>query len=333
MALQTHSYIAKPILQQQNIEKQASMPVQNDAINKSELRTFVEKPLVKFTTIGSVALNLLSAPVRLFSDDNPLKKIINHVSMLSTKLHLLAYSAAGLFSATEQKNPLLVFSYLTEGLAAVFKLGNIYLFRGIATGIDGMVAGIKDKAKRSHYESYAEGWNHSWGLIKDVFQTTLGQLITKPLELRKMDGDDLAIFASGIASLGGVFGMTVHEKIGATVRDLAGVGGDYGLARMDSQNASKSGYFYLAGRILDYSARIFNKGIAKLLNVDNTNAFDKIKAAFLEAAIAFDKIGQYFFLRYNQENENSLQHAPISRFKPEQELNRNNPKLHKPMAV
>ncbi|MDA1020175.1 MAG: hypothetical protein O2962_01335 [Cyanobacteria bacterium] len=333
MALQMDSSIAKPILLQQNIEKQAPMLAKKETIDKSELRTFIEEPLVKFTTISSVALNLLSAPVRLFSDDNPLKKIINHISMLSTKLHLLAYSAAGLFSATEQKNPLLIFSYLTEGLAAVFKLGNIYLFRGIATGIDGMVAGIKDKDKRSHYQSYAEGWNHSWGLIKDVFQKTLRQLIKTPLELRKMDGDDLAIFSSGIASIGGLLGMTVHEKIGATVRDIAGVGGDYGLARMDSQNASKSGYFYLAGSILDYSARIFNKGIAKLLNVDNTNAFDKIKAAFLEAAIAFDKIGQFFFLRYNQESENTLQQAPTSKLKTPNSNQIHAQALHTAMAV
>lgn len=301
------SSIAKQILQQQNIEEQAP----------KSIRTFIEKPLIKATTISSAAINLLSAPVRLFDDDNPLKKIINQISMFFTKAHLLTYSVAGLFSAIEQKNPLLVFSYITEGLAAVLNLGNIYLFRGIATGVDGMVAGIKDKDKRSHYQSYTEGWQHSVTVIKQVFSTAFEKLMTKPFkESFNMESDDLAIIASGLASLGGLFGMTVHEKSGAAVRDLMGAGGDYGLAKMDSPNASRSGFFYLAGSILDFSARIFNKGIAKLLNIQNIGAFAKIKDAFLEAAIAFDRIGQFFFLRYNQENEASLQEASKQKLKP-----------------
>lgn len=320
------SNIAKPILLQQNIETNVQT---ND---KTDLRKFVEKPLVEFTSKSSAALNLLSAPMRLFNDDNPFKKAVNHISMFSTKLHLLTYSAAGLFSAIEQKNPLLVFSYITEGLAAVLKLGNIYLFRGIATGIDGMVAGIKDKDKRSHYQSYSEGWNHSTSIIKNVFKTYCNKLITKPTELFKMDSDDLAIVSSGIASLGGIFGMAAHEKSGASVRDLAGLGGDYGLYKMDSANASKSGFFYLAGSILDLSARIFNKGIAKLLNVTNLDAFSKIKEAFMEAAIAFDKIGQLYFLRYNQENEQTLQEAPSSKLKTEND-NLKRTQLHTAMAV
>ena len=157
----------------------------------STFKEFLTKPLVTFTTTLSAGLNIISAPTRLFNDDNPLKQLINKISMFSTKVHLLAYSAAGLVAAHDQKNPLYIFSNIIEGLAAVLGLRNIYLFRGIGTGVDGMVIGIKDKDKKINYNSYLEGWTHSIGVIKNVFKEFFHKLTTDPLSLRKIKGNDL----------------------------------------------------------------------------------------------------------------------------------------------
>lgn len=271
------------------------------------LKNFISQTLIKWTTASSALINMISAPIRLFSDDDPIKKIINKVSMFFTKLHLSSYSVAGLISAVEQKNPFLIFSFITEGVAAFLGLDKIYLFRGIATGIDGAVAGIKDKYGKSDFSSYSEGFSESIKAVRSSFNKLTEKLSKDPMHLFKMDGPDIAIFASLTAALGGVFGMTVNEKIGSVVRDVAGAIGDYGVFSLDNPIAKKSGFAYLAGSLLDFSGRIFNKGVAKLLGITHTDAFEKLKDAFLEAAIASDRIGQFYFLRYNQKSEGELE--------------------------
>ncbi len=282
-------------------------PIKSEPVKKENvLKNFIGQELITFTTCSSALINMISAPIRLFDDNNLLKKIINQVSMFFTKLHLGAYSVAGLISSIEQKNPLLVFSFFTEGVAAFLGLRSIYLFRGIATGIDGAAAGIKDKHKRSHFLSYAEGWQHSTQAIKNTFKEFLHKFFQDPMHIFKLNGNDIAIFASLLAACGGVIGMTIHEKIGAAMRDVCGAVGDYGIFKLDNPIAKKSGFFYWGGSVLDLSARIFNKGMASFIGVKNVNAFEKLRDAFHEAAIAFDRAGQFFFLRYNQQSDEHL---------------------------
>jgi hypothetical protein len=291
-----------------NSQKLETVQVQKtrDHPQENSIKEFISQGLITFTTLSSAVINMISAPIRLFDDNNPIKKIINQISMFFTKLHLGAYSVAGLISATEQKNPFLVFSFFTEGVAAFMGLRNIYLFRGIATGIDGAVAGIKDKYKKSTFTSYAEGWKHSIDAVKTSFNEFRTSL-SKGIGHVKLDGNDIAIFASLIASCGGIMGMTINEKVGGLLRDVAGAVGDYGIFKLDNPTARSAGFFYLAGSILDIAARIFNKGIASILGVKNSNAFERLRDAFHECAIAFDRAGQFFFLRYNQQNDEHLQ--------------------------
>ena len=270
------------------------------------LKDFISKTLIKWTTASSALVNMISAPVRLLKDEGPIKKIINKISMFFTKLHLSSYSAAGLISAFEQKNPFLVFSFLTEGIAAFLGLDKIYLFRGIATGIDGAVAGVKDKYGKSEFSSFSEGFKESIDAVKTSFNKLSEKLSKDPMYLFKMDGPDIAIFASLTAALGGMFGMTVNEKIGSIIRDIAGALGDYGIFSLDNPIAKKSGFAYLAGSLLDFTGRIFNQGVAKVLGITHIDAFARLKDAFLEAAIACDRIGQFYFLRYNQKTESEL---------------------------
>jgi hypothetical protein len=244
---------------------------------KSEIRDFLENTLVKITTSISAIANLISSPVRLLNDESPLKKIINQTSMLLTRVHLGAYSVAGLISAFEQKNPFLIFSFLTEGITSFLSLRKIYLFRGIATGIDGAVAGIKDKHKKSSFKSYSESWNHSIKAVKDSFNSIHKRIKENPLNIFKLDGSDIAIFSSLTAAFGGILGSTIHEKSGSIIRDVAGGVGDYGVFKLDNPIAKSSGFFYLGGTLLDLAARIFNKGIAGVLGIQEVAHFERLR--------------------------------------------------------
>ena len=274
------------------------------------IEEFLSKKVILWTTLSSILINMLSAPIHLFKN-NPIKDIINKVSMVFTKMHLLAYSANGLFCARRQKNPLLIFSFFTEGVAAFIGLRNNYLFRGIATGIDGAVTGIKGKYKKSEFSSYAEGWQHSWNAIKITFKDFATKFIKDPMHITRLDGADIAIFASLLAAAGGLFGMTVHEKVGGTVRDVSGGFGDVGILKLNNPLAQKCGFFALGGTILDLAARVFNKGIAAVLGVKNPEVFERLRDAFHEFAIASDRAGQFYFMRYNEQTDQSLQTATV----------------------
>lgn len=305
--LETDHAIEEIKFNREDLEQLSHHSNETKANEKNPIEEFISKTLITWTTGSSALINILSAPVRLFHDDNPLKKIINQISMVFTKAHLGAYSVAGLISAIKQKNPMLVFSFFTEGIAAFMNLRNIYLFRGIATGIDGAAAGIKDKHKRSDFNSFTEGWQHFYNTVKEVSKDFSEKFAKDPLHIFKLEGCDIAIFASLIASVGGVIGMTINEKIGGAIRDISGAVGDYGIFKLDHPTAKSAGFFYLGGSILDLAARVFNKGIATILGVNNPSAFEKLRDAFHECAIAFDRLGQFFFLRYNQQDNKNLQ--------------------------
>ena len=270
------------------------------------LKEFITKKIPEYTTYSSALVNIISAPIHLFEDSNPLKKIINKISMIFTKIHLGAYSVSGIITALKQKNPFLIFSFFTEGVAAFLGLRKIYMFRGIATGIDGAVAGIKDKYKKSEFSSFKEGWNFTINSIKHSASELLKKISQEGIKT-KLEGSEIAIFASLVAALGGFLGMTVNEKIFGAVRDIFGGLGDIGIFKLDNPLAKSSGMAYLSGTLMDLTARVFNKSIASILNIKDTNAFERLRDSFHEAAIALDRIGQLLFLKYNQETDKDLE--------------------------
>ncbi len=263
---------------------------------------FVFNDLLKYTTCSSVAANLVSAPLYfLLNETNPIKKIINSISMFLTKLHLAAYSTSGLKMAIENKNPLFVFSYAVEALAALFGLRQIYLFRGIASGIDGMAAVVANsRLKQQVFSSYKESWNKLskgiWDVTKEVFQD--------PQKLFNKDGVHKGVISGYLMSLGALFGMTVNDYMGSTTRDLAGGVNDYALTEDEtSPILRKSGWYYLAGTVFDLASRwIFNDYLAKLVPNSYRDSFIKMRDTFHELAIAGDRVGQYYFLKGNETN-------------------------------
>ena len=257
-------------------------------------KEFISQKLLKLTTLASVAVNLISAPVRLYDDDNPLKKLINKISMFLTKSHLLTYSASGLNNAIKEKNPFLLFSFAVEGLSALFGLRQIYLFRGIASGVDGAIAGIQDRSKHqgkslkhnNYVDSFKDYFNEIMKVTKEFF--------ANPMQtLTRSDGVHKGVMSSWLMIIGSFFGLTVNDSIGAGFRDGAGAVNDYSLIEYESTKAKTSGAFYLSGSIFDFAAHLFGM----------SDKYKQFRNVFHEVAIALDRVGQYLFLRYLEESE------------------------------
>jgi hypothetical protein len=258
-------------------------------------------PLVTLTTVSSAAINILSAPVRLLDKTNPLKKIINSISMSFTKTHLVTYGINGLKAAWEQKNPFLIFSFAIEALAALFDLRAIYLFRGIATGADGAVAAVKERyenlnpGKQFAFNSFAEGFSY----IKNDFLQLFNDIKSNPKLIYSSSNHSL--LASGVCMIvGAVVGLTINDKLGAAIRDITGGANDLGLAFSKNKLAKTAGILYATGSFKDLIARFFSPDIGKLLGIKDLELFTRMRDFFHELAIAFDRGGQYYFLKYNQ---------------------------------
>jgi hypothetical protein len=263
----------------------------------------LDKKVMPLTAFGSAMINFISAPIRLFEDDNPLKKLINNISMLGTKLHLALYGAIGMWTAHEHKNPLLLFSFAVECLSSLFDLRKIYLFRGIATGIDGAVGAFKDRYEQRNPDKDFKHKNYSEGLSTNLklFKEILSELKANPKSLIELKGAPTLIASSILMVAGSIFGLTINDKIGASIRDIFGGFNDFGLTQLENKTARKSGGFYLLGTFKDLLARFFTADNAKLFGVTEIAKFERGRDALHELALGFDRIGQYYFLRFNQE--------------------------------
>ncbi|MDD9899179.1 MAG: hypothetical protein OXU45_09305, partial [Candidatus Melainabacteria bacterium] len=266
---------------------------------------FVNKKLVKYTTTVSALTNFISAPLRLFDDNHFGKRFTNWLSMFLTKSHLLTYAAAGLDAAFKQKNPFLVFSFATEGIAAIFGLRKIYMFRGIATGVDGAVAAFKEKFKEENpgqdykFKTFTDGFKHGLSEFKKI----AGEIIKEPSLLYKLDGVHTLVSSSIMMVAGALWGMLVNDKVGGSIRDIFGGFNDIGLTRLENPTARQAGIYYVMGTAKDFIARFFGDFTAKALGIGDVDKFKRFRDLFHELALGFDRIGQLYFLRYNQEQE------------------------------
>lgn len=279
-----------------NIEVNNIETGNNDTKNNIHkfIHDFFSQKLLKFTTAGSILVNLISAPIRLYDEDNPLKKIINHISMIATKAHQLTYSVSGLNNASQEKNPLLLFSFAIEGIAALFGIRGIYLFRGMASGIDGAVAGIQDRKKNlgqdMNHASYTESAKEYGSEIMKVTKEFFADPVAT---FSRTDGVHKGIISSWLMIFGSAIGLTASDSVGAGIRDSAGAVNDFSLIQYDSKTAKTSGALYLSGSIIDFAAHLF--GMSK--------EYSSFRNVFHEVAIALDRGGQYLFMRYLEESK------------------------------
>jgi hypothetical protein len=274
-----------------------------------KLGEFIGDRLLGFSTGISASLNVVSAIFRLTEDSNPIKKIVNFVSMLFTKAHQILYSLNGLSSGLKQKNPILSFSFSLEGLASLFDLRKMYLFRGIATALDAIPAALENKTKQRFYGSYSEAWSKLWSAFKETLRETKnnpGDLIKefKQIGASKNDSGEKTLVTSSLATiLGSLWGLFINEAVGGSGRDFTGAFGDIGLFMKDDKLAKLSGFFYALGSGKDFIARIFNKKIANWLGIAEIDKFTRFRDFFHELSIASDKFGQLFFAKYNAQGE------------------------------
>lgn len=269
---------------------------------------FIGEKILGYSTGISAGMNLISSIFRLMEDSNPFKKIINSFSMLLTKVHQVLYSMNGLSSGLDQKNPILSFSFGIEGLASMFNLRKMYLFRGIATALDALPAALENKTKKRFFSSFKEGGMKSWKAFKEV----LTEIKNKPKnvldEIKNIgssgdSGTRTLVVSSLVTILGSIFGLGVDESIGGSVRDFSGAFGDLGLTMKEDRLAKLSGFFYALGSGKDFIARIFNSKIANWLGIQDVDKFTRFRDFFHELSIASDKFGQLFFAKYNQQAE------------------------------
>lgn len=293
----------KQILDKSNSKPEQDFgPQQKEPGLLSALTKFITDKGIQITTFVSSALNIISAPIRALNIESPLKKWINHASMLASKTHLLTYAFSGLEAAIRDKNLLLITSFLIEGFSAVFSnVRNLYLMRGIATALDQLPGAFADHSLGGrNFDSYFGGLMKSfsaWGKI-------LSEFIQDPsIALREQKGHMLGV-SSVFMIIGSLFGLGVNDKIGGSIRDLFGALGDIGLTRTRHRDAQIGGWSYLFGSFFDFIARFFSSTTAKMFSGtrDIGKTFEGMRNAFHEIAIALDRFGQFFFLRFLQDD-------------------------------
>ena len=267
----------------------------------SAFASFLSKTGIKITTFSSIALNLISAPLRVVSGDNPIKNFVNKISMFATRAHLAVYSLAGINSAVKQKNPFWLFSFAAEMLISFMgNLRNIYEARGLATAADQIPAAMETLLGTTKFGSFSEGASKTFGALKQTYQ----EIFKNPSLLFSQKNErHILTAASTFMALGGVFGLTVNDKIGGTIRDVSGMFGDVGLALKKDKTAKLSGYSYLFGSVVDLIARGFTNVISVFFPPSIRNVFERARNGLHELAIALDRMGQFLFLTYIQDKE------------------------------
>ena len=287
------------LIQSETHQDEAHQDTESETAEKKQdwVDEFVSQKLLKLTTFSSVLMNLISAPVRLYNDDNPLKNLINKASMALTKSHLLTYAVSGVNNAIKEKNPFLLFSFIVEGISAFFGVRQIYLFRGLASGIDGAIAGIQDRKRSKGENTTHKTWGESFRDYKKEVMDVTKEFINDPSTFTRTDGVHKGVISSWLMVLGSAFGIGVNDTVGAGIRDTAGAVNDWSLIEYKSKKAKTSGAFYLSGSIMDFAAHMFGM----------IDGFKPFRNVFHEFAIAADRMGQYLFLRYLEENKETKQ--------------------------
>lgn len=264
------------------------------------ISNFITGNGVAITTFVSTALNIVSAPLRIAkADQSKLSDKFNKVSMFATKTHLIALAFSGIKAAIDEKNPLLVASYIAEGMCALAgNVRDLYLMRGLATALDPLSGAFAHKIGRG-FKSFGECTVKSW----DAFSEMIKEILQDPLVIfKEQKGHDIVV-SSIVTFCSSLYGLFVNDKVGGTMRDLSGALSDIGVYRLPSDKAQVAGISYIAGSVFDCIARFFSHDTAKLFSPDRKlgNVFEGLRNTMHEIGIALDRIGQFLFLRYQQD--------------------------------
>ena len=265
---------------------------------------FLADKAVLWTTSVSAGLNVISAPLRAMPEQSMIKQFINKLSMWATRAHLFVYGLGGIkTSGIDNKNPLWLASFIMEswlGIDSKSKVDDVYLKRGYPTGLDIIPPGLeKYLQKQGHHGSKFKTWTEGFTLTGKAFMALFKDIPKNPSILWKKKDGHLMILSSLMVIIGSTVGLTVNRKVGSLTRDIGGMIGDLALY-LKEKSFGMSGFFYLAGSIVDLIGSAMDKGAAQLLGISNSKIADGLHKGLKELALALDRIGQFWFLRGTQ---------------------------------
>jgi len=244
-------------------------------------------------------LNFISAPLRLLPH-NPLAKIINNISLKLTQLHQLVFGIGGLLMSLRKNNPLHTVSFAWEAISACFGLREIYLFKAIASNTD-ILPFCVEHITPPTFKSYSEGTNKTLAalgqMIKEI-KDNPGILLQK-----KALDKHVPIVGVALSTLGVLLGLK-NDIVGGLIRNIGGIGNDFGLLFKDKKNEKTSGQWYVSGSIFDMGARlaqVFGDACGF-----NKQAVSRTRDFLHELALGADKIGQRYFLSAVDSVDNDL---------------------------
>jgi hypothetical protein len=242
---------------------------------------------------ASAILNFISAPLRLIKN-NPFTKFINQISLKLTKSHQFVYGFSGILKSLRKRNPLHLASFVLEAITSLFKLRQIYIFKSLASNTDILPFCIEHlTGGSSEFNSFKEGWQDTWTAIKQM----LGEVRRDPSILLKKENLNrhLPVVSVIASTIGAALGLLRDDIVGGIIRNIGGIGNDFGLLFSQKLTEIKSGKWYTGGSLLDLGARILQI-IGDKLGINN-DTLAGARDMLHELALGSDKVGQRYFLQ------------------------------------
>ncbi len=272
--------------------------------NAHKWKEFSETHLLPKSTKVSVLFNLISAPLRLLGQDNPIAKLLNKLSIGFTKLHQLGYAATGIGTALTKKNLFYVLSFGLEAIAGLLPLRKIYLFRGMASALDILPTAIKKYSKdefKTFGESLPKTFNGIWSAIKDLWKNP--QKFMSKEGIMDFLNTHVPIAGAALSILGNIIAAFGKDTLGGGVRDIGAIFNDFALLFSGDKEGIKSGQYYFGGSTIDLAANAVGKyGQSK---GTSNGIFGKIRDCIHELALASDRWGQYLFVKFLNKQKHS----------------------------
>ena len=156
-----------------------------------------------------------------------------------------------------------------------------------------------ENTKLPDYKSFKQGFKDTYDRFENMLKELMsskGKDLTMPVN--KYIGVVASIFMAG----GSLIGMGINDKLGGSIRDLFGIGGDLSLVLDKNPTAKKAGIFYIVGSVCDFLARFTSQMLKVFKVVDEQNA-EHLRDMMHDWAIGFDKVGALFLYKYNQDDD------------------------------
>jgi len=270
-------------------------------------KEFSETHILPKSTKVSVLFNLISAPLRLLGQNNPIAKILNKLSGICTTIHQLGFAATGIGTGLFKKNIFYLISFGIEALAGILPLRKIYLFRGMAAALDILPTCVK-KYTKNEFKNFGESLPKTcgaiWQAMKDFCQNPKKYFANKENRLELLN-TQIPIIGAGLCILGNIV-ASFKDTLGGAIRDVGAILNDCALLFSGDKDGVRSGQYYLGGSVTDLGANIVGKyGQSQ---GSNNGKFGNIRDCIHELALASDRWGQMLFAKFLNKTKDQDEH-------------------------